>query len=177
LPAAAIASCASCYGPGVRRLARLALLVVTFLLAASVAEGILRLAWPWAALPRFRAGGYLHSQLHHRYPPDARMHDRFGRERYVVETNEDGLRSGWPRRAVSPSYGRVYTTVAEVIEKRRDFPKAVEWARKAVKAAPEDCAPGRHDVRPPWEGRRRPCGPILPLLCGLSRETRGSWRW
>jgi hypothetical protein len=83
----------------VRRLARLALLVATFLLAASVAEGILRLAWPWAALPRFRAGGYLDSQLHHRYPPDARMHDRFGHERYVVETNEDGLRSGWSRSA------------------------------------------------------------------------------
>jgi hypothetical protein len=73
------------------------LLVGTFLLAAVVAEGILRVVWPWSARPRFRAGGYLDSRLHHRYPPDARMHDRFGHARYVVATNEDGLRTSWSR--------------------------------------------------------------------------------
>lgn len=82
-----------------RRWARIGLLLGTSLLLLLLAEGTLRLVQPWLALPRFRPGGHLDPQLHHRYPPSARMHDRFGRERYVVETNEDGLRTPWSRAA------------------------------------------------------------------------------
>jgi hypothetical protein len=82
-----------------RRWRQLGLLAGTLLGVAVAAELLLRLVAPWLALPSFRPGGYMHSQLHHRYPPNARMHDRFGLERYVVETNEDGLRSGWSRAA------------------------------------------------------------------------------
>lgn len=82
-----------------RRLAQLGLLLGTLVAVAVVAELGLRVAQPWLALPRFRPGGYLHPQLHHRYPPNARMHDRFGFARYEVATNEDGLRSPWSRAA------------------------------------------------------------------------------
>ncbi|MEE2662967.1 MAG: SGNH/GDSL hydrolase family protein [Myxococcota bacterium] len=82
-----------------RRVKQLALLTGTLVGVAVAAEIVLRLAVPGLALPVFRPGGYLDSQLHHRNPPNARMHDRFGLERYVVETNEDGLRSGWSRAA------------------------------------------------------------------------------
>jgi len=83
----------------VRRLAQFALSLGSLAIVAILAELALRVATPWLALPRFRPGGYLDSQLHHRYPPSARMHDRFGRERYEVRTNEDGLRSPWSREA------------------------------------------------------------------------------
>jgi len=82
-----------------RRFAPLGLLLATLAVFALVAELGLRLAMPWLALPPFRAGGYSDSMLHHRYPPSARMHDRFGLGRYVVETNEDGLRTPWSRAA------------------------------------------------------------------------------
>ena len=80
-----------------RRVSQLALLVSSVVVFALVSELGLRLVSPWLALPRFRPGGFMHSQLHHRYPADARMHDRFGEARYEVETNEDGLRSPWSR--------------------------------------------------------------------------------
>lgn len=68
--------------------------VIVFALFAELG---LRVVFPWLALPRFRPGGFMHSQLHHRYPAHARMHDRFGEARYEVVTNEDGLRSPWSR--------------------------------------------------------------------------------
>jgi hypothetical protein len=83
------------------------LLAGTLVAVALVAELVLRVTQPWLALPRFRPGGYTHSQLHHRYPPSARMHDRFGTTRYVVETNEDGLRSHWSRAAFREQAVRV----------------------------------------------------------------------
>ena len=90
-----------------RRWAPLALFLGTLVVAAAVGEGVLRWAQPWLALPRFRPGGYLDEQLHHRYPPNARMHDRFGLARYEVSTNEDGLRSGWTREAFRAQSVRV----------------------------------------------------------------------
>ena len=82
-----------------RRLAQFALSLGSLAIVAILAELALRVSSPWLALPRFRPGGYLDSQLHHRYPPSARMHDRFGHQRYEVATNEDGLRSPWSREA------------------------------------------------------------------------------
>lgn len=90
-----------------RRLAQLGLLIATLAGVALAAEIVLRAAMPWLGLPRFRPGGYTDSQLHHRYPPSTRMHDRFGLVRYVVETNEDGLRSSWSRAAMRSQAVRI----------------------------------------------------------------------
>jgi len=91
----------------VRRLAQFALLLGSLAAVAIAAEFGLRLGFPWLAQPQFRPGGYMHSQLHHRYPPSVRMHDRFGHVRYEVATNEDGLRSSWSREAFGEQEIRV----------------------------------------------------------------------
>lgn len=90
-----------------RRLAQFALLLGSLAVVAIAAELGLRTVLPWLALPRFRPGGYMHSQLHHRYPPSERMHDRLGHTRYEVATNEDGLRSPWSREAFGEQAVRV----------------------------------------------------------------------